>query len=132
MSQENVEIIRAQYEAWNAGDMAAIAADYAPDAIVDMPPEWPDAVGPLIGLPAITEQFAQLREVWRDADSVAAGDFVDHGDHVLVRTIWRGQGSGPAVAMAYTNIYTLRHGKIVRLEIVRDHAKALEAVGLEE
>ena len=34
MSQENVEIVRAAFEAWNAGDMDALRELYDPDVIV--------------------------------------------------------------------------------------------------
>jgi ketosteroid isomerase-like protein len=132
MSAENLRIIRAQYEAWNRGDMDAVAADYALDATLNLPPEWPDATGPIVGRSAIMEHFAQLREVWGDTDSAVAHDFDARGDHVLVKTTWRGQGLGPEVAMDYTNVYTLRDGTITRLDVFRDHAEALEAVGLAE
>ena len=32
MSQENVEIVRAAYDAWNAGEMDALSDLYDPDA----------------------------------------------------------------------------------------------------
>ena len=34
MSQENVEIVRALFEAWNAGDMDAFRELYDPDAVM--------------------------------------------------------------------------------------------------
>ena len=34
MAQENVEVVRAVYEAWNAGDTVALSDLYDPDAIV--------------------------------------------------------------------------------------------------
>jgi ketosteroid isomerase-like protein len=36
MSRENVEIVRAAYEAWNAGDMGALRELYDPDAITPL------------------------------------------------------------------------------------------------
>jgi ketosteroid isomerase-like protein len=36
------------------------------------------------------------------------------------------------MTLNYTNVYTLRNGKIVRLEIFRDHAEGLAAAGLTE
>ena len=42
MSQENVEIVRAVYEAWNAGDMEAARERYDADAIMRMPEGWPE------------------------------------------------------------------------------------------
>jgi ketosteroid isomerase-like protein len=44
MSQENVEIVRASYEVWNAGDMDAYRDPYDPDAVVRPPDGWPEPV----------------------------------------------------------------------------------------
>ena len=43
MSQENVEIVRASFEAWNAGDMDAFRELHDPDAILRMDANWPGA-----------------------------------------------------------------------------------------
>jgi predicted lipid-binding transport protein (Tim44 family) len=37
MSQENVEIVRASFEAWNAGDMDALRELHDPDVILRTP-----------------------------------------------------------------------------------------------
>jgi ketosteroid isomerase-like protein len=42
MSQENVEAVRATFEAWNAGDMDALREPLHPDAILWMPEDWPE------------------------------------------------------------------------------------------
>ena len=66
MSQENVEIVRATIEAWNAGDMDALRELYHPDAIARPPEGWPEP-GPFVGREAVMRAFGQLRETW-DAD----------------------------------------------------------------
>jgi ketosteroid isomerase-like protein len=131
MSQENVEIVKAAYEAWNAGDMDAWADFFAP-AVISRPPEgWPEP-GPFVGRGAFTRWCEQLRETW-DADALEPiGDFIDIGDRVAVRQIWRGAGSGPEANLEMTWVGTVRKGKIVFVEFFWDHAEALEAVGLSE
>ena len=42
MSQENVEIVRAGFEAWNAGDMDGLREVFDPDVIARMPEGWPE------------------------------------------------------------------------------------------
>ena len=42
MSQENVEIVRRGFEAWNAGEMERLAELYDPDVIMRAPPGWPE------------------------------------------------------------------------------------------
>ena len=64
MSQKNVEIVRAAYDAWNRGDMPAVREMYNPDAMLVRPLEgWPEA-GLLVGREAVIENFEQLRATW--------------------------------------------------------------------
>jgi ketosteroid isomerase-like protein len=131
MSQENVEIMKAAFEAWNAGDMDATRELYDPDAIMRSPEGWPEP-GPFVGRDAVMRQIEQLRETW-DADALEPiTDFLAVGDRVAVRFIWRGAGHGPESNMEFTGVYTVRNGRIFGLEFFWDHAKALEAVGLSE
>jgi ketosteroid isomerase-like protein len=131
MSQENVEVVRAVFDAWNARDMEALRELYHPDAILWMPEGWPEP-GPYVGREAVMRQLQQMREAW-DADvSEPISDFIDAGDRVVVRFIWRGAGHGPESSMEVTSISMLRKGKIVFTERFWDHAEALETVGLSE
>ena len=131
MSQENVEIVRAAYEAWNAGDMDAWADFLAPDVISRPPEGWPEP-GPFVGREAFVRWCEQLRETW-DADALEPiGDFIDIGDRVAVRQIWRGAGYGPEANMEMTNVFTVRRGRIFYQEFFWDHAEALETLGLSE
>ena len=131
MSRENVEIVRANLEAWNAGDMDAVRQSLATDVIVKMPDDWPEP-GPYVGRDSAMRQADQMREPW-DADSVKLiGDFIDFADHVLVRFTWRTAGRGPALNTDVTMVYTLRRRSIFLVEYFWDHTEALEAVGLSE
>ena len=131
MSQENVEIVRAAYETWNAGDMHAFSEMYDPDAIVRMLEGWPEP-GPFVGREAVMRWWEQVRETW-DADTVEPiSDFVDAGDRVAVRQVWRGAGHGPDMNMEMTNVFMVRKGRIVYQEFFWNHAEALETLGLSE
>ena len=131
MSQENVEIVRAAYEAWNVGDMDAFRELHDPDVIVRMPEGWPEP-GPFVGREAVMRQWEQLRETW-DADALERiSDFIDAADRVAVRVIWRGAGHGPEANLELTGLYTVRKGRVFGIEHFWDHAEALEALGLSE
>jgi ketosteroid isomerase-like protein len=131
MSQENVEVVRATFEAWNAGDMDAIREVYDADVVMRPPTGWPEP-GPEVGREAVMRQFEQLRGTW-DADAFELiSDFIDIGDRVAVRFIWRGAGSGPNLNLELTGVYTVRKGRVLGIEFFWDHAEALEAVGLSE
>ncbi len=131
MSRENVEIVRANFEAWNKGNMDAWGALFDPEVIMRNPPGWPEP-GPQVGRKAVMRFIGQLRDTW-DADALEViSDFAYAADRVAVRFIWRGVGHGPASDVELTGVYTVRKGRIFGMEFFWDHAEALEAVGLTE
>ena len=77
-------------------------------------------------------EFDQTRDAWDVDTLVPIGDLLDAGDRVVARYFWRGAGRGPEADLELTSVYTLRRQKIVFQEIFRDHAEALETVGLQE
>jgi len=92
VSQENVEVVRALFEAWDAGDMDPFRELYNPDAIMRMAENWPEP-GPYVGREAMMREYEQLRQTWHGRDaSEPIGDFIDVGDRVVVRHFWRGAG----------------------------------------
>ena len=131
MSQENVEVVRANHEAWNAGNMDAVRESLVPDVMMRMPEDWPEP-GPFVGRDAVMRQGEQMRETW-DADAAEPiSDLMHFADHVVVRIMWRTEGRGPESKMEFTIVYTLRKYRIFLMEYFWDHAEALEAVGLSE
>jgi ketosteroid isomerase-like protein len=94
MSQENVAVMRAAFEAWNGGDMATLRELYHVDIVVRAPEGWPEP-GPFVGREAAMREFWQLRETWDDDALQPIGDFIDVGDRVVLRYNWRGMGRGP-------------------------------------
>jgi ketosteroid isomerase-like protein len=131
MSEENVEIVRAAYEAWNAGDMDAFRQLCDPDIIVRPAEGWPEP-GPFVGREAVMREWHQLRETWESDTLEPISDFIEVADRVLVRQVWRGVGQGPRANIELTNVVTLRDGKVIYQEFFWDHAEALEAAGLSE
>ena len=74
----------------------------------------------------------QLRDTWDVETMEATSDFIDAADRVVVRVIWHGVGHGPQANMEFTDVITVRKGRIRGHEFFWDHAEALEAVGLSE
>ena len=76
MSQENVEIVRAAFAAWNTGDMDAVRELFDPAVIVRTLEGWPEP-GPYVGREAVMRWWEQVRETW-DADPIELiSDFID-------------------------------------------------------
>jgi ketosteroid isomerase-like protein len=131
MSEENVEVVRAASEAWNAGDMDAFREMHDSDVILRPEKDWPEP-GPYMGREEVMGFYEQLRETW-DADTLEpTGDFSHSADRVVARWIWHAQGHGPESNMEVTAIYAVRNRKVREVEFFWDHDEALEAAGLLE
>ena len=129
MSQENVEIVRAGFDAWNAGDMNAYGDLLDSEVTVRTPRGWPEP-GPFVGREAALRQFKLFRDAW-DADAAEPNaDFMEVGDRVLASFFWRGSGHGPDASREIWCLYTLRAGKHLAFEFFWDKAEAREAAGL--
>jgi ketosteroid isomerase-like protein len=63
-----------------------------------------------------------------------AEGYIDTGEAVVVRCRQgrRGRHSAVEVEMPYCQVYRLRDGRAVRIEVYNDEREALKAVGLEE
>lgn len=129
MSQQNVEVVKAFFKAWNVKDMDAVRELHDPN-VIQLPPDgWPES-GPFVGREAVMRQYEQLREAW-DSDTLnPISDFVDAGDRVVVTHRWHGVGHGPDSRAEFTGVWTVRKRKIFHQEFFRDHAEALEALDL--
>ena len=129
MSEGTVEIVRAAFAAWNAGDMNALRDLYAADAVTRGLDDWPEP-GPNIGRDAVLRQYERMRDAW-DADTVTIlGEPVEAGERVAVRTALHGTGRGPDVSIEVTGVFTVRDGNIHAVHFFWDHAEALAELGL--
>jgi ketosteroid isomerase-like protein len=136
MSQQNVEIVRGQIDAFNRGDYDAALA------VLDEEVEWhvPDvaaldapASGVVRGRARVAEQFARWLEAW-ESHAFQVTDALGHGEDVFIAglQIGRGRHSGLDVRVSTFHVFTLRDQKIVAMRTFPERAKALEAAGLSE
>ena len=128
MSRENVEAVRRGHAAWERGDLEEALAVFD-EAVVVHPiigPTWHGREG-LVGMAA---DWTEGLDDW----TMAAEEFIDAGDHVVVRVHQTGKGeaSGVPITSEYWFVYTIDDGKAVRLDLYADRAEALEAAGLRE
>jgi ketosteroid isomerase-like protein len=111
--------------------MDALRELYDPNAIARPPEGWPEP-GPFVGQEAIIRQLEQMSATW-DTDVVEPiSDFIDVGDRVALRYVWRGKGHGPESNVEVTSVFTIRKGKVLNIEYFWDHAEALETLGPSE
>ncbi len=131
MSQENVEVVRRVYVAWARGDFSEADA-FDPEVVFEMV-DWPEASRSR-GLDAMRRGWLGALGAWEDFRAEAT-EFIDAGERdvlVLNRIRGRGKGSGVDVEADTASLWTLDGGRVVRLALYWDRAKALEAVGLSE
>ena len=134
MSQANVELVRATWEAWERGDTNGVLS------FVDPEVEWLTAIDRGLGRAGSLyhghEGMRELWNLWRsefDDFSIQADEIRDLGDErILSLAHWqfRGRASGILVESQLALLMTLRDGKIVRSEDYLSHQEALEDVGL--
>jgi ketosteroid isomerase-like protein len=132
MSQENVEVVKAAFEAYNRGDLDAWVADADPDIEWHVLPEATDP-GPHRGRQVILERGKLWRQMFGGL-RVEVLEYIDAGDYVIAPVRMRGQAPGSDAEVALDEVYVsmLRNGKIVELREYRTKAEALEAAGLRE
>ena len=136
MSRENVEVVREIYAAVARRDSATPFRFYADDIV------WDATHGLLTGLgnKPVYHGHEGVREFWRDALSafgevdLEVEELIDAGDRVLavIREREVGRASGVPVEASHLAVWTLADGKVTRMQIFDDRAKALEAAGLRE
>jgi ketosteroid isomerase-like protein len=129
MSQANVAVVRACFEAFDRGELRA-AAD-----LLDVDVEWDPGV--LIDQTVIHGRKAVL-QFWEQAFSTfpfahEAHRFIDAEDQICVLAYIRGKGIGSGIELAQPCGYAVAvdDGAIIRSRFFAAHAEALEAVGLE-
>jgi ketosteroid isomerase-like protein len=132
MSQENVEIVRALFDAWAIGDFTAGAEALDQNVVFVVSPDFP-AFGVFLGLDGIRSYMRDFLAQW-ERWTVEAKQIEPVGDTVLVRVVQHGKGrtSGIEGAAPHFMLFTFRANKIVRMETVMHEHEARGLAGLSE
>jgi ketosteroid isomerase-like protein len=135
MSQENVEIVRRLFDAFNGQDANAVGDLWTTDG-----EWWPAYIGGGLlegagfrGHEGLAEFIELQSETW---ESVVAEpvEMRDLGDQVLVKVhLWAvGRASGIPVERVTWNVFEFRDEKAAAGRVYTSKDEALEAVGLRE
>jgi ketosteroid isomerase-like protein len=130
MSQENVEVVRAIYDAYERGDYPAAFERFHQDIEWFGPPDVSNS-GFARGHEGVSHSLSTWVGTW-DGYQFELRELIDAGDQVLA-VGWhrgRGKGSGVEVSEEIFSVWTLRGGEVVRQRMFRDRFQALEAAGL--
>jgi ketosteroid isomerase-like protein len=134
MSQENMDLVRSIYAAWERGDFTS--AEWAHPEIESVAADGPAPGRPtgLAGMAEVHRDWLSTWEEWR----VEAEEYRElDGERVLVLFHFsaRCKTSGLEIGQIWTkgaSLFHLRAGQVTRLVQYFDRAKALEAAGLRD
>jgi|SRR5215212_7431507 len=134
MSQENVEVVRRQFEAFRDGGLDEVAKYWHPDI------EWravegaADDVGVMRGESRLRRYYQDWIDTMNDLQAAVEEVLLDDGERVaaVVRNSGRGRASGVLTQGRYYVACTVRDGRIVSGREYETRDQALEAVGFWE
>jgi ketosteroid isomerase-like protein len=132
MSQENVEVVKAFFEAYNARNIEAVDRLLHPEAEITtlstragMPDHWRQGT--------TKRYFEQLDEAWTDL-RIEVEDYCELGELVVALGVLRGAGMSSHVEVArdFATVFVVRNSQIVVLDTYDNWNAGLEAAGLRE
>ena len=131
MSQENVDVVRALYETWNGprGEEGVIA--FLSDDFEFVNPDYAVEPGTRHGHAGWSHAMKSLQAAFHHHGH-EIGETRDLGDRVLCFTTFvaRTSADSPEFRQDESHLWTLRAGKVIRLQWFHDRREALEAAGL--
>jgi uncharacterized protein len=132
MSQENIEVVRRSFDAWNRGDLAAYLGCFDPEVEWTTTGRYVEA-GTYRGHEGLLRYLGGLTAEFDDVE-INPEALVQVGDRIVatVRITGRGRASGALVELTLTGVCSFRDGTIVRIHNYADQTDALEAAGLRE
>jgi ketosteroid isomerase-like protein len=139
MSEENVAIVRNAFDNLNAflrGELTSEAFSINPQiewVWHDLPPV-PDAQQDLRGGPEVIGLIDQFRSAWVDLATEPLELIEAPDDRVLASARFSGRGreSGVPIEAHFFGLFTIRDGKVRKIELFGHRSDALEAAGLSE
>jgi uncharacterized protein len=132
VSQANVDTVRRGYEAFNSGDIESALQPFSADIEWVVPDVLPDP-GPFRGPEGVRRFWNMWQETFDDF-RVEVEELTDLGENVIAQVRIRGRGKDSGVEVvtpSAPHVWTLRGGKVVRMEMFPTRAAALDALGLE-
>ena len=130
MSQENLDLIRAGFDAHNRGDLDALTQVYDEHVVFETL-----LLGTHHGNEAIRLIYEENQKTLTGYDVVPV-ELIENGDQVLAVAQVIGAGSSSEIAMESSDkfafLFTIKNGRVTREQAFRNKEDALEAAGLKE
>jgi ketosteroid isomerase-like protein len=132
MSEENVEIIRRGFETMQRDGWQTLFSLIDPEFELTTPPDLAMEPDTYRGEAGLRRYFESFEDAMEDIQVVPEGEFLGAGDKVFVpfRLSARGRETGIEATQHAFQVWTMRAGKGLRVEIFASREQALEAAGL--
>jgi ketosteroid isomerase-like protein len=132
MSSRDIELLRRGYAAFSAHDMDFVLSFVDPEVELEVYTERPDMTDTVYrGHQGFLENLSELTEVFDDF-RIEPEELTEGGDAIfaVVRAMGRGRSSGVDIDQRLFHVWTIRDGRVLRLEIHSDRERALRAAGI--
>jgi ketosteroid isomerase-like protein len=132
MSQENVETIRRAFDAYNRGDPSVFLDLYDPDIVLRISPPFIES-GTYHGAADVEHWYRRWFASFGESYRMTLRELIDAGDSVVAIYDAGARGRRSGVQVGWRSIpliFTMRGGKIIRIDHPTGLDEALEAVGL--
>ena len=132
MSDENVEIIRRGFETMQREGWQTLFSLIDPEFELTTPPDLAMEPDTYRGEAGLRRYFESFEDAMEEIQIVPEGEFLGAGDKVFVpfRLSARGRETGIEATQHAFQVWTMRAGKGLRVEIFASRERALEAAGL--
>jgi ketosteroid isomerase-like protein len=132
MSDDNVEIIRRGFETMQRDGWQTLFSLIDPEFELTTPPDLAMEPDTYRGEAGLRRYFEAFEDAMEDIQIVPEGEFLGAGEKVFVpfRLSARGRETGIEATQHAFQVWTMRAGKGLRVEIFASREQALEAAGL--
>jgi ketosteroid isomerase-like protein len=133
MSEENVELVLAAYEAWNAGDKGAFGEFFADDLEYRTSGLFPDFDPVYRGRVGMLRFYDEMLSAW-EYFRIDVRDVDDKDDWIFaaLRFTGKGRASGVEVNLNFFHAARVANRRVIFLISTSSAEQALEAAGLSE
>jgi ketosteroid isomerase-like protein len=135
MSQEDIDVVVAQFEAVNRRDFPAAMDAYADDVVLVVGGGWGITAGTYEGKEAVGEWFGDWFRQFADDyrfEITETREFGTDGVLLVAEHSGTGRASGAPIRTVSGYLYRVTDAKIVRAELFETPEQALEAAALPE
>jgi ketosteroid isomerase-like protein len=132
LSRENVEIVKRAFDAIAREGWQSAIPLLDPEFEFTTPPDLAMEPDTYRGEAGLRRYFESFEDVMDDIRIVPEGELLDAGDKVFLefRLTARGKETGIEAGQQAFQVWTLRAGKALRLEVFASRQEALQAAGL--